>query len=191
MKKYLITLVLFLTVATGFAQDKKSLEARVQKMYELTVSGKFNELMDYTYPKIFEIVPKEQLTAAMQEMLKGNDEFTISILPTPPNFVFGDIKKVGSGFYTIVKHDTKMQIKFNEPMEEEEAEMMIEMFKEAMASDDVTYNAETNSIIVLKKSEVIAAADGYTKNEWMFTNKTKNELMTRLFDQEVRVALGI
>ncbi len=191
MKRYFLIATLLLIGFSGLAQDKKSMEERAKKMYEHTIKGEFKALMDYTYPRLFEMIPKEKVIEGMQSMLNGNPQFKMVILNTPPNFVYGEIKKVDDGSYALIKHDFKMQMIFNEPITPEEAGMTVGLFKQAMETENVVFDAQTNSITILKQSEVIAAYDKYTNNQWMFTNKTKRELMSKMFSEKVLKELNL
>ena len=192
MKKHLFAFTLLLITFSGFSQDKKSMEERAWEMYEITVNGEFETLiMDYTYPRLFEIVPRDKAVEGMQSMLNGNEQYKMIIMDTPPNFIFGEIKKIEGGYYALIKHDFKMKMIFNEAMEEDVIQYTISLFKEGMKTDNVTFDAKENSFTIFKQSELIAASDKYTNNVWMFTNKTKNELMAKMFNEEIRKQLGL
>jgi spore cortex formation protein SpoVR/YcgB (stage V sporulation) len=49
------------------AQDMKALQTDALRMYKNTTAGKYEALLADTYPKIFELVPKEK----MLEVLKS------------------------------------------------------------------------------------------------------------------------
>ena len=40
------------------AQNQESLEKETNKMYEATLKMDFDKIIEYTYPKIFDLVPK-------------------------------------------------------------------------------------------------------------------------------------
>lgn len=189
--KRIILSVLLLSVTVLFAQDQKSLEERAKKMVELTTAGQYEALMDYTHPGLFDIVPKESLIQAMRSML-DTDTFKVSILPTPPNFKFGPITKIDKAHYSIIEHDMVMQLTFKEPMEDEDMEMMQDILKGAMKSEEVKYNTGTKAFSIKKRTKMIAIADEKTKNQWMYLNyDNSNKMIDRLIPENAIKQLGL
>ena len=189
MKLRFLALTFFLTLTVS-AQTQKELETGLGQMYSNTVKGNYEELLKLTYPKIFEIVPKDQMLQVLKNMMNG-DGYTMFILDTPPNFMYGAIKKIGEGSYCMVKHDLKMKMIFTERLTAEEGKQMIETFKAGMKTEDVNFDATENSITLKKQAEVIAVADTLTQNKWMFLNRSGNPLMAKIFDAKVMKELGL
>ncbi|WP_417351775.1 hypothetical protein [Flavobacterium alkalisoli] len=191
MKKHLITLILLLVAFSVFSQDRESMEKRAGEMYNSIADGNFDQLMDYTYSKLFEIAPRDIILKSFKQMLEGNEEFKIKIINIPPNFTFGEIKKIDEGWYSLIKHDLKMEMIFTEKIESDEKELMIDIFKETMETESVSFNDETNTMTITKKSTMIAIFDSYTNKQWSFINKSKSPLMEKLFSKEVRKELNL
>lgn len=190
MKYFFAIALLLVTGFSSTAQDKKALEASITKMYQVTVDADFETLMDYTYPKIFEIAPREQLMQAMKGMLNG-PEFNVTVLTTPPNFEYGPIKKIGGGSYCVVQHDLLMKMAFKEPVNDEGQKAMIESFKTTLKASMVTFDAKENAFTVKKRTEVIAVADKLTNNQWKFLNTGADALMEKMLGKEVVNQLGL
>ena len=189
MKSLFIAIAFFLTLTLS-AQTQKELETNVTQMYNNTVKGNYESLLELTYPKIFDIVPKAQMLEVLKNMING-DGYTMMIIDTAPNFVYGPIKKIGTGSYCMIKHDLKMKMIFTERLTAEEGKQMIETFKAGMKTDDVNFDATENSITLKKQAEVIAVADALTQNKWMFLNRSGNPLMAKIFDAKVMKELGL
>ena len=130
MKKFILS-ILLLSFAFASAQDKKSLEERTNKVVNHTINGEYDLMINYTYPKLFTLVPRDVLAEAFKSMLKS-DKFTINIVKAPANLKFGEIKKIDNAYYSIIHHDLTMDMVFNEAFEEDEVEMMVDIFKSAM-----------------------------------------------------------
>ncbi len=190
MKKLILLSVLLITSVSLFAQDKKSLEERANQMYAYTASEQYEKLLDLTYPKLFTIIPKEKMVEILQRMTKG-EGFTITIAPTPPNFKFGDIKKIEDGYYSVIGHDLSMKMKFDEPVTDEELELLLPTFKENLKTDNVTFDKTDNSFSILKKSQAVAILDKSTNGKWTFVNNSDGPIKTRLFSEKVIKELGI
>ena len=185
-------LVLFLIVScfTVKAQDKTALQTAAAKMYTNTVSGNYDALINDTYPKIFEVVPKDKMLEGLKAMLNG-DGYTMAIVNTPANFEYGPIKKIGAGSYCIIKHDLLMKMTFKDPLSAEESKGMIDNLKKAMQTEEVTFDAKSNSFTMKKRADVIAVSDKLTNNQWKFLNRAGKGLMAKVFEPEVIKQLGL
>ncbi|MGQ3089015.1 hypothetical protein, partial [Flavobacterium sp.] len=158
MKKLILLSVLLISSITIFAQDKKSLEERANQMYGYTASEQYEKLLDFTYPKLFTIVPRDKMVEILQRMTKG-EGFTIAIAPTPPNFKFGEIKKIDGGHYSVLTHDLNMKMRFDEPVADDELEFLLASLKTNLKTDNVTFDKKDNSFTIIKRSQAVAVWD--------------------------------
>jgi len=191
MKKHFL-LIAFIVASTFtvVAQDKQSLEAAALQMYNNTVAGNYEAVANSTYPKIFEILPKDKMMESLKNMLNG-DGYSLMLLKADPKFEYGPIKKVGEGLYCLVKHDLVMKMSFKDPVGEPESKEMIGNFKKAMQTNDVTFEVRSNSFTIKKRADVVFAADKLTKNQWKYMNRAGAGLMAKIFEPEVIKQLGI
>lgn len=188
MNKLLLLAFLIAAPLCLKAQDRAALEQNAQKMMDFTVSKNYQALLDLTYPKIFEIVPRDQMMQILTNMMNG-DGFSITLLPAKPNFTFGDIKKIDKGTYCVFEHDLAMKMTFTEPVED--VEMMLGIFKTNLKTDDVTYDAGQNSFTIKKRAQVIAVADALSNNKWTFVNNDGGRMMHMIFPDTVMKQLGL
>lgn len=189
MKKLILSALLLSSLFVS-AQDKKSLEERANKAVEYTLSGEYDKLMDYTYPKVFTIVPRDVLSKMFKDMLKG-DGFTINIVKTPPNFKFGEIKKIDNAYYSIIEHDLQMNMVFDDPIADGDIDETIKVFKEAMKSNDITYDKLTKTLKIKKRSQMVAVADESTKKLWTYINNDGGPLLAKLIPEKAIKQLGL
>lgn len=188
-KSILLVAFLISTTFTAIAQDLTTLKIEAKKAYESSANMNYDAIFETTYPKVFEIVSKEQMKEMFAQMM-SNEQFSIKLVQVEPNFKFGAIKKIGKQTFCLIDHDNVMEMTFNEPMED--GEMMIEIFKTSMEAEDVTYNKEKNMFRIKLRSTLIAVSDEVTKNQWKFLNKDKeNKLFTMIFDEKVKTELGL
>lgn len=188
-KSILLIAFLISTTFSAIAQDLTTLKVEAKKTYESSANMNYDAIFETTYPKVFDIVPKEQMKEMFEQMM-SNEQFTIKLVQVEPNFKFGAIKKIGKQTFCLVDHDNVMEMTFNEPMED--GEMMTEIFKSSMEAEEVTYNKEKNMFRIKLRSTLIAVADELTNNKWKFLNKDKeNKLFTMIFDEKVKTELGL
>lgn len=192
MKKVTIITFLFISCFTIHAQNKALLEKNIALLYESTVNGDYGDALDYTYPRVFEIVPRETLKNAMESTF-DTEGFTITVINVPPEFEFKEIIEIDGGYYCLAYHNLSMKMAFEEKIPTESVDILISGMKNAMEAKEVSFNAEENAITILKRAELIAAADSYSDMNWTFINNEKGKFQMRdmLFSNEILTALGL
>ena len=190
MKSKILFFVFFLfqTIAV-LAQDMASLKTEALKSYKASVNMNFDDIFATTYPKVFDIIPQDQMKMMFGQMME-NEQFSIKLVEVEPGFSFGEIKKIEGKTFCFVDHNNVMLMKFKEPMAD--GESMVEIFKSSMNAEKVTYDKASNSFRIETRSTLIAVADDLTKNQWKFLNKDKeNKMFSMLFDAKIVKALGL
>ena len=179
---------LFQTI-TILAQDMASLKTEDLKSYKASVNMNFDAIFETTYPKVFDIIPQDQMKMMFGQMME-NEQFSIKLVEVEPNFLYGEIKKIEGKTFCLIDHNNVMTMKFNEPMEN--AESMTDIFKSLMNAEKVTYDKATNTFRIEMRSTLIAVADELTKMQWKFLNKDKdNKLFSMIFDEKIVKALDL
>jgi hypothetical protein len=183
-----VALLLFQTIAV-VAQDMASLKTEALKSYKASVTMNFEDIFDTTYPKVFDIIPQEQMKKMFGQMME-NEQFSIKLVEAEPNFSFGEIKKIEGKSFCMVNYNNVMSMKFKQPMDD--AEAMVDIFKTSMEADKVTYDKLTNTFRIELRATLIAVADELTKNKWKFLNKDKeNKMFSMIFNEKIVKALGL
>lgn len=189
-KQFLLIAFLLSTCLSVTAQDRQSLEEAALQMYNNTVAGNYESVASGTYPKVFEIIPKEKMMEMLKGMLNG-DGYSMMLLKGNPNFEFGPVKKINEGNYSLVKHDLLMKMIFKEPVSDAESKTMTDNFKKAMQTNDVAFDAKSNSFTIKKRVDVIFVYDKITGNKWKFINRAGHGLMVKIFDDKVIKEYGL
>lgn len=193
MKKqiiFLLACILFTTIS--FSQDLNALKAEIQKTYDATIALNYDKILDYTYPKLYKLVPRDKMKEALIATFNGTDEMKVKILAVDPNFNYGEIKTIDDQKICLVKHNLSMEITLNETLEEEDVEMMIDLLKSSMETEDITFDKKKTTFKINKIATMIAISDELTKNQWRFLNKDKeNKLMAMLLNKKVVKELGL
>ena len=190
MKLKSLIIVCFLAISSAVAQDMNVLKVEALKAYKAGTSMNFDEIFETTYPKVFDLIPKEDMKQMMKQMMQ-NEQYSIKIVEKTPNFTFGELKKVGNKTFCLVDYDNEMHMTFVDPMEQE-ANMMIDLFKTNLEARSVTFDKKSNTFIILSRATLIAVSDEVTNGKWKFLNKDKqNKLFATMFDEETKKALGL
>lgn len=187
-KSLFFVFFLFQTIVI-LAQDMASLKTEALKAYKASVHMNYEDIFNTTYPKLFEIVPKDQMKEMFNQMME-NPQFSIKLVEVEPKFTYGEFKKIEGKTFCFINHDNVMTMKFKEPLDN--AESMTDIFKNSMGAEKVTYDKATNSFRIELRSTLIAIADESTKNQWKFLNKDKeNRMFSMLFDEKIVKGLGL
>jgi hypothetical protein len=193
MKKqiiFLLACILFTTIS--FSQDLNALKAEIQKTYDATIALNYDKILDYTYPKLYKLVPRDKMKEALIATFNGTDEMKVKILAVDPNFNYGEIKTIDDQKICLVKHDLSMELTLKETLEEEDVEMMIDLLKSTMETEDITFDKEKTTFKINKIATMIAISDELTNKQWRFLNKDKeNKLMAMLLNKKVVKELGL
>ncbi len=193
MKKqiiFLLACILFTTIS--FSQDLNALKAEIQKTYDATIALNYDKILDYTYPKLYKFIPRDKMKEALIATFNGTDEMKVKILAVDPNFNYGEIKTIDDQKICLVKHDLSMELTLKETLEEEDVEMMIDLLKSTMETEDITFDKEKTTFKINKIATMIAISDELTNNQWRFLNKDKeNKLMAMLLNKKVVKELGL
>ncbi|GGB75305.1 hypothetical protein GCM10007424_14050 [Flavobacterium suaedae] len=193
MKNILLFAFVLISSLT-FAQDKKSLEERAQAVYKATTnsSGDYAAVAEYTYPKVFDIVPKETLIEVMNSVL-NSPEVKIQMLDIKPDFSYGAIKKIDDAYYCLIDHNLGMKMIFTQDIPSEQGEMIKEQIKAAMETENVVFNDDENSFTIKQKAQMLAISDSHTDYDWYFINlgdEGSEKFIGMLFNDKVREEVG-
>lgn len=174
IKTLIVTLFLVTGFAELYAQDDKAsqeLDTIAIKIFESVNNKDFDTLLDMTYPKLFEIVPKESMLPIIKSMFEGNDEFAIEIPNEIPNYKLSDVYKdeETKADYAFLSYDLKMKMTFNnKTFSDEQKETMKKMMK--IQGMDVEF-LSTNTLNVLMKDRlIIFIKDNSTNKSWKTLN---------------------
>ena len=182
--------VLFFTVfaIAGLAQQDTALVNRINQMLTLTQKKDVEKIMDYTYPKLFQIAPRELMIAALKETY-DSEEFSIEIdsikvLTIFPVFVVEDTS------YVKVRYTMLMRMKYKQPLDTSDMEsknMLVSMLEQKYGEGNVRFDAVANSLNISMKPDMVGIKDK-TSNTWTFANLDDDNpaLLEMLFSQAVR-----
>lgn len=187
--KILFLAVLFVVFGiTGQGQQDTSLVNRINQMLILTQKKDFEKIMDYTYPKLFDIASKELMIATLKETY-DSEEFSIDvdsikILTIFPVFMISDTS------YVKLRHSMVMRMKFKaqpDTNDMEDKNMLVSILAQKYGEGNVRFDAAANSLNIFMRPDMVGIKDK-TSNIWTFANLDEDNpaLLEMLFSQAVR-----
>lgn len=190
MKKLFIALLLTGFGVVGNAQEDTSLVNRVNAMLSLTQVKDLEKVMDYTYPKLFTIVPKEALLTAMKGAFES-DDFIIELDSVKILKIF-PIFKINDTSYVKVKHTMLMKMKYNEPYDstqKEQKEFMVSLMEQKYGKGNVRFDPVANSLNIFMIPDMVGIKTKTSK--WTFANLNEDnpQMLDMLFNKQVLAKL--
>lgn len=187
--KTLFLLVFFTALGmAGGAQQDTALVNRINQMLTLTQKKDLEKIMDYTYPKLFEIASRELMIATLKETY-DSEEFSIEIdsiriINIYPVFVIKDTS------YVKVKHTMLMRMKYKQPVDTNDTDIrntLVSILEQRYGEGNVRFDAVANSLNISMKPDMVGIKDK-TSNTWTFANLDEDNpaLLEMLFSQAVR-----
>jgi len=188
--KSIITLLLISTLS--FAQSVEALKSESKKMYDASYNMDFEKVLDYTYPKIFDIVSKDVLLKSMDQAFQ-NDVLRIRLVFPEPTFSYSDLKKIEDKTFCVIRYNSAMRIIFEDPLSSEQITQMTNSFNENMKNKKVTFEKSRNGFYVEGEEIMIGVSDELTNNEWKFINYDSNQsrIFQMIFNESIKKELGL
>ena len=183
-------LLVFFTVfgIAGRAQQDTALVNRINRMLALTQKKDVEKIMDYTYPKLFKIAPRDLMIATMKESY-DSEEFSIEldsikVITIFPVFVVADTS------YVKVRHTMLMKMKYKQALDTSDVEnknMLVNILEQKYGAGNVRFDAIANSLNISMKPNIVGIKDKIS-NTWTFANLDEDNpvLLEMLFSQAVR-----
>lgn len=186
-------LLLFLLFSlNGFSQNKQTLIDDTKKMYDASYNLSFEEVMNYTHPKVFEMASKEDVLAAM-EYAFDNETMRIRLVHMNPTFTYSEIKTFEGKSLCLINYTNAMRMTFENKLSGDEIETMKKSFTDSGEYKTVQYEKDRNSFFLEGNAIMIAISDETTQGKWKFVNysKTQAQLAEMLLGANVLKELGL
>ncbi|MEC4049418.1 hypothetical protein OX284_008250 [Flavobacterium sp. SUN046] len=176
----------------SFAQNRQDLEKNAQKMYDASYNMNFVEVLDLTYPKLFDIVPRDKMLEMLNKTFE-NETYKVRLVFITPKFIISEIKKIEDKTIDVITYTNAMRITFEQKLTQEKADEIVKAYKETGAYTVVNYEKDRNSFYIEGKSTLLAIADVSTDQQWKFVNydKRRADMMTKIVGENILKALGL
>ena len=186
MRNLFLALLLNSFAVIGNAQEDTSLVNRLNVIFSFTQAKDFEKVMEYTYPKLFTIVPKKTMIATMKFTFDSED-FTIELDSIKILKIF-PIFKINDTSYVKVRHTMLMKIKFLEPydtLKKELKEIMVSFMSQKYGEENVRLDPVANSVNVFVTPDIVGIRDNISKWTFVNLNEDKPQILNMLFSKEV------
>lgn len=179
MKKLFIVLFVFCFSLHSNSQEDSTLRARLSAFMNANDLMDFEKVMDYTYPKLFTLVPREQMIEVMNSSF-DNEEISIKIDSLKIDSIY-PVFTNAEGHFAKVDYSMLMLMKLkageDSTKEKEKNDVVIAALKDQYGEEKVIFNEATGNIHIYVSTAMVAIRDQYAK-EWCFINFKKDDPMT-------------
>jgi len=186
MKTISLSLLFLVFGIIGNAQQDTSLVNRVNKMLKLTQVKDLEKVMDFTYPKLFTIAPREALIELMKNTYE-TDEYIIELDSVNVVTIF-PIFKINDTSYAKVKHTMLMKMKYKEPYDtadKENKELMVSLMQRKFGEGNVRFDPIANSMNIFMIPDMVGIKT--RSSNWTFANLNEDNpaMLNMLFSKQV------
>ena len=187
VKKFPLLLFIALCSLSTLAQRDTSLQRRVDEYLAANKQLDFEKLMNYIHPKLFQIVPREQMIELFKSIF-DNPQMTISMDSMSVTGISKSFNFKGAE-YKKVDYYIAMSLRFKDSTvltDQDKVSEIQEQVKTSMSADNVKYIAENNSLAIDAKKIMFAVKDN-PRTQWMFVGyePQQREMMKTLVPEEV------
>lgn len=168
-KVMLIALLAFGSVSLNAqeltASDKVDLKSTISEFMSLTESMNFEGIIDLTYPKIFDLVSKQQMLEMLNGMTAMGFEISYDSITNEEPVLVTENDSVK---YALVDYYSEMVMKITN--EEMKTKKSIDLLKLSLANtagvESIDYVEETSSLVVKGNKRLLAIKDKAYGNQW-------------------------
>lgn len=191
MKQTLSAVFLFIGILT-FAQSEEALKKNAKLMYQASYNLNFETVLDYTYPKIFDIASREQLSQILQNSFQ-NEQFKIRLVFPEVTLKYGKIKEIDGKKVVLITYVSAMRMTFEQKFYGNEAQEMLMGLKQSLPEKKVSYEPNTNSFFIEGTDAMIAISDNHTNKTWKFItyDKVQRPMLVQMLGENLLKELGL
>jgi len=190
MKKISILLSLLFVQLILLGQKDSSLERRLAEFMQVNDEMDLNKVLDYTYPKLYTIVPRDQMLEVLQNTF-DNENMSIRLDSLHINTIY-PVFRLENGSYAKVIYSMSMGMAFknNEDSltaekKKERDDFLLSSLSEQYGAGNVSIDPVSGYLKIKMVSPMVAVKDEYAK-QWSFVNFKENDPVTnRLFSKEI------
>lgn len=160
MKKLIICLFLAFGVTAVFAQDAQVIQKDFQTIIGYTKKMEIDKVLDMTYPPMFKVMPKEQMSAMAKSTLSSMGIKTI-YEEVPINLKLSAVKKLSAATICLGKYNQSMIM-------ESTNSAMLDMMAKAKVKDNNIERLSKTKLKMKGTNYLLAIKDANTGGTWKY-----------------------
>jgi len=187
-------LVSFISLSAYSQSLKETLTKEANAYFDFMTNQNFDGVLDYMYPKVFEMAPREQMKSGMEQMFNAED-MTIQFLSNDVTKVTDMVKQDGIN-YAAIFYTSQMKMTFlTEEGQTEDDKKGFLMFMKAtletqFGEGNVAEELSTMSLIVDMSATMFAIEDPkYEGWKFLGNDDAMKTLVNSIIPESIRTEL--
>ena len=158
---------------------------------KITQLKDIDRILDYTYPKLFTIAPRDLVLKTMKETY-DTEEYVVELDSVNIHTLF-PVFRIDDTSYVKVKHTILMKMQFKEPQDTSDAEsanLLVQVMEGKYGKGNVRFDSKANSLNIFMISDMAGIKPA--KGEWTFLNLDEDNpaMLEMMFSKKVRDKLN-
>lgn len=190
--KIKFTLLLLVLASFCQAQTLDQLKKEVNTVYEAMYNLDFETVLNYSDPKLFETISREQMVIVLNQFYENKLMRTRLVHPKV-DFTFSDFQVIDGKTYCVIQYPNALRMTFEKQLPLEEAKTIKKGMQSIKEYEKVIYEKSRNSFLVEGKATLVAVTDSKSKNEWKFVDcsRSQAQLAYLILGENVIAKLGL
>jgi len=160
MKKLILYLLMPLQITAALAQDAQIIQKDFQTIIGYTRKMEIDKILDMTYPPLFKIMPKAQMSAMAKGALSGMGIKTI-YEEVPIGLTLSPVTKVGAATICLGKYNQSMILESSQAA-------LLDMLAKAKMKDNAVEKVSPSKLRIKGKNYLLAIKDASTGGTWKY-----------------------
>lgn len=173
------------------AQGDTEMKNRLDIFMNFNRTLNFEKMMDYIYPKVFTVAPREQLVEIFKSTFAGNDEISVE-MDSLKHGTISPLISVDKGSYHLVAYSMLIRMKVKQESGEQNGSAnsrMLDGLKSQYGEKNVRYDQHTGKYVITVNTSMVAVKNELSPN-WTFLNfEPDHPLAAQLLDEAVTTKL--
>ncbi|GGI57427.1 hypothetical protein [Winogradskyella haliclonae] len=173
--KKILSILLISSISCFASAQDETLSEMTELMFKNTNERNFEALLNMTYPKIYDMVPKETMKNMFVSMFEGTDEMSIDLPKLDPEYTLSETftDEDSKTDYAFLTYDMSMSMTFKqESFDKEGQDLMVKMFK--VQGMDATFETDSKVNVSAPNRMVIFLNNETSNNKWTMLNYDAN-----------------
>ena len=159
MKKLILCLLAF-QITAALAQDAQIIQKDFQTIIGYTSKMQIDKVLDMTYPPLFKVMPKAQMSAMAKGALTGMGIKTI-FEEVPIGLTLSPVTKLGAATICLGKYNQSMIMESSQTA-------LLDLLAKAKMKDNAVQKVSPGKLRIKGKNYLLAIKDANTGNTWKY-----------------------
>jgi len=166
-----------------FAQDAQIIKKDFQTIIGYARHLEIDKILDMTYPPLFTIMPKAQMSAMSKGMLQSMG-IKMIYEEVPIDLTLSPVKKLSAATICMGKYNQSMILESTQPK-------LLDMIVKAKMKDNIIEKLSPTKVRIKGKGYLLAIKDAKTANTWKYLryDDEQADMNTKILSKEIQAGV--